>query len=158
MKKYINELEPKEIIENPKKGLSIESDGTSNQYFMIDNIICYLNSEGELFINASLPCYEQGLYFKIGKKPLEKIDELKGNKMSEDIFDLNDIDDLPDILRNQVGLSLSFTRKLIMLFKIADRPLTTNELTVGYYRKFNEVKTKRQIILKLNQISTGLNK
>lgn len=46
MKKYINELAPKEIIKYLKKGLSIESDGNSNQYFMIDNLICYLNSEG----------------------------------------------------------------------------------------------------------------
>lgn len=37
---------------------------------MIDNIICYLDSEGELFINASLPCYEHGLYFKI-EEPFE---------------------------------------------------------------------------------------
>lgn len=81
MKKYINELEPKKIIENLKKGLSIESDGTSNQYFMIDNLICYLNSEGELFINASLPCYEHGLYFKI--EPLEKIDEFVSIKIKK---------------------------------------------------------------------------
>ena len=78
--------------------------------------------------------------------------------MATDVFDIKNIDDLPEDVLEEIGLSVSFTSKLVMLFRIANRPLTLNELTVGYYRRFNEIKTKRQIILKLNQISTGPDK
>lgn len=78
--------------------------------------------------------------------------------MIKDIFDIKNIDDLPEDVLEEIGLSVSFTSKLVTLFKLANRPLTINELTVGFYRKFNEIKTKRQITLKLHNLSTGSNK
>lgn len=78
--------------------------------------------------------------------------------MEIDVFDIKNIDDLPEDVLEEIGLSVSFTSKLISLFKIANRPLNVNELTVGYYRKYNEIKTKRQITLKLHKLSTGSNK
>ena len=42
-----------------------------------------------------------------------------------------------------------FAQNILKLFNEAGRNLTINEITVAYYRKFKEIKTKRQIMVKL---------
>lgn len=64
------------------------------------------------------------------------------------IFDTYNVDDLPKELQETVKAD-SFENRIIELFKIANRPLHINEVTAAYYRKYGELKTKRQIIVKL---------
>lgn len=75
--------------------------------------------------------------------------------MTEDIFDIKNIDDLPEQL--QEAVKKEFDNNIIELFKIAERPLHINEVTVAYYRKYGIEKTKRQITIKLCNMSRQIN-
>lgn len=68
--------------------------------------------------------------------------------MTENIFDLTDVSDIPDEISTELTYDV-FAQNILTLFNKAGRNLTINEITVGYYRLFKEVKTKRQIMLKL---------
>jgi len=68
--------------------------------------------------------------------------------MKEDIFNLEDLRDLPYEITCDLRYD-TFFYKLLELFAIASRDLTVEELTVGYYRNFGEIKTKKQIMAKL---------
>lgn len=50
-----------------------------------------------------------------------------------------------------------FAQNILKLFELAGRNLDINEVTVGYYRKFKEVKTKKQIMVKLCNMARGKN-
>lgn len=65
MKQYLKDLSAKKIIENLKKGLSIENDNIADRYFMIDNIICHLDHYGNLYINSSLPFCKHEWFFEV---------------------------------------------------------------------------------------------
>lgn len=65
MKKYLKDLELKDIIENLKKGFQIKNDVDNCKFFMVDNIICFLDFEGDKFINSGIPCSEDIWYFEI---------------------------------------------------------------------------------------------
>lgn len=77
-----------------------------------------------------------------------------------DIFDLSSIDDIPEKVKEGISIDI-FAVRIIELFEIAKRPLNVDELTVGYYRKFNSVdeegKTKRQITVKVYNMSKEKN-
>lgn len=75
--------------------------------------------------------------------------------MTEDIFDIRNTDDLPEQL--QEAVKKEFDNNIIELFKIAERPLHINEVTVAYYRKYGIKKTKRQIMTKLYNMSRQIN-
>lgn len=69
-------------------------------------------------------------------------------KMTENIFNLTDISDIPDEISTDLNCD-DFGRNILTLFNKAGRNLSVDEITVGYYRQFNEIKTKRQIMVKL---------
>ena len=61
------------------------------------------------------------------------------------IFEITD--DLPDVLKSELtGVKETKIARLIALLKIANRPLTLNEIIIGYYRKYNEVITRKKAI------------
>lgn len=68
--------------------------------------------------------------------------------MTENIFDLTDVSDIPDEISAELSNDV-FAQNILTLFNKAGRNLTIDEITVGYYRQFNEIKTKRQIMVKL---------
>ena len=69
-------------------------------------------------------------------------------KMTENIFDLTDVSDIPAEISTDLTHDV-FAQNILKLFKEAGRKLTVDEITVGYYRQFKEIKTKRQIMVKL---------
>ena len=84
-----------------------------------------------------------------------------------DIFNLSDVNDVPEQIREDLGQD-QFAQEIIKLFKIANQPLTINEVFIGHYRLFSArktedgyyapkpgitPKTKRQITLKLYNMS-----
>lgn len=77
-----------------------------------------------------------------------------------DIFDLSSIDDLPQRIKDGINID-AFATRILELFEIAQRELSIDEITVGYYRKFKEIdkegKTKRQITVKLYSMSKEKN-
>lgn len=71
------------------------------------------------------------------------------NRVKEkDLFDLTDVSDIPAEISSELSNDV-FAQNILKLFNKAGRNLTINEITVGYYRQFNVIKTKRQIMLKL---------
>ena len=80
------------------------------------------------------------------------------NKESEeeDIFDLFSIDDIPADIAEGLNTDV-FAKRIIELLKFAGRPLSVDELTVGFYRKYkgeeDGKKTKRQVTLKAYNMS-----
>jgi len=70
----------------------------------------------------------------------------------DNLFDLNNISDIPVEIKQELNRD-SFAEQIVELFNIANRELNVDEVTVGYYRKFNEIKTKRQIMTKLYNMS-----
>ena len=68
--------------------------------------------------------------------------------MTENIFDLTDVSDIPAEISTDLTHDV-FEQNILTLFNKAGCNLTIDEVTVGYYRQFNEIKTKRQIMVKL---------
>ena len=76
--------------------------------------------------------------------------------MTENIFDLTDISDIPDEISTELNCDV-FAQNILTLFNKAGRNLTIDEITVGYYRQFKEIKTKRQIMVKLYSMARARN-
>ena len=76
--------------------------------------------------------------------------------MTENIFDLTDISDIPDEISTDLNYDV-FAQNILTLFNKAGRNLTIDEITVGYYRQFKEIKTKRQIMVKLYSMARARN-
>ena len=80
----------------------------------------------------------------------------KQESKEKDIFDLFSIDDIPADIANGINTD-TFAKRIIELLKLAGRPLSVDELTVGFYRKYKDendgIKTKRQITLKAYNMS-----
>ena len=72
--------------------------------------------------------------------------------MTENIFDLTDVSDIPNEISTELNCDV-FGQNILTLFNKAGRNLTIDEITVGYYRQFNVIKTKKQIMLKLYNMS-----
>ena len=68
--------------------------------------------------------------------------------MTENIFDLTDVSDIPAEISTDLTHDV-FAQNILTLFNTAGRNLTIDEINVGYYRQFNVIKTKRQIMVKL---------
>lgn len=77
-------------------------------------------------------------------------------KMTENIFDLTDVSDIPEEISAELSNDV-FAQNILTLFNKAGRNLTIDEVTVGYYRQFNEIKTKRQIMVKLYSMARARN-
>ena len=77
-------------------------------------------------------------------------------KMTENIFDLTDVSDIPDEISTELNCDV-FAQNILTLFNKAGRNLTVDEITVGYYRQFKEIKTKRQIMVKLYSMARARN-
>lgn len=70
------------------------------------------------------------------------------------LFDLGDIGDIPENLRKEIsGRADKFEQNICELFDLAERPLSIDEVSVAYFRKFKEEKTRTQIMNKLYQMS-----
>ena len=76
--------------------------------------------------------------------------------MTENIFDLTDVSDIPDEISTELNCDV-FAQNILTLFNKSGRNLTINEITVGYYRQFKEIKTKRQITVKLYSMARARN-
>ena len=76
--------------------------------------------------------------------------------MTENIFDLTDVSDIPEEISAELSNDV-FAQNILKLFKEAGRKLTVDEITVGYYRQFKEIKTKRQIMVKLYSMARARN-
>ena len=72
-----------------------------------------------------------------------------------DLFDLCNIEDIPEEIKIELNKD-PFADHIIELFDIAKRELSVDQVTVGYYRRFNEIKTKRQIMTKLYNMSKDI--
>ena len=79
----------------------------------------------------------------------------------ENLFDLFDLSDIPAELGEIKKDEMS--NRILELFKIADRELSVDEITVAYYRKYaknesdSDIKTKTQIMNKVYKMSRELN-
>ena len=69
-----------------------------------------------------------------------------------DIFNTDNVDDIPDIIRKGL-LSNALEQRILALFDIAKRDLNIDEITVGYYRKYGEAKSRRFFMLKLYRMA-----
>ena len=76
--------------------------------------------------------------------------------MTENIFDLTDVSDIPEEISTELSHDV-FAQNILTLFNKAGRNLTIDEVTVGYYRQFKEIKTKRQIMVKLYSMARARN-
>ena len=76
--------------------------------------------------------------------------------MKENIFDAIDVSDIPDEISTELNCDV-FAQNILTLFNKAGRNLTIDEITVGYYRQFKEIKTKRQIMVKLYSMARARN-
>ena len=76
--------------------------------------------------------------------------------MTENIFDLTDVSDIPVEISTELTYDV-FAQNILKLFNEAGRNLTINEITVAYYRQFKEIKTKRQIMVKLYSMARARN-
>ena len=76
--------------------------------------------------------------------------------MTENIFNLTDVSDVPAEISSELSYD-KFAQNILKLFELAGRNLDINEVTVGYYRQFKEVETKKQIMAKLSNMARGKN-
>lgn len=76
--------------------------------------------------------------------------------MTENIFDLTDVSDIPAEISTDLTHDV-FAQNILKLFNEAGRNLTINEITVAYYRKFKEIKTKKQITIKVYNMARARN-
>ena len=76
------------------------------------------------------------------------------------IFDLTNVDDIPENVKKDINIDL-FAKRIVELFVLANRDLSIDEITVAYYRKYkdddSDVKTKKQIMSKLYNMSRERN-
>jgi predicted transcriptional regulator len=63
-----------------------------------------------------------------------------------DIFDLSNIEDLPSNLVGQLKLASEIDDKVLNLFSMAKSPLNLTQLLVGFYRQYNEEKTRNYMM------------
>lgn len=77
-----------------------------------------------------------------------------------DLFDLTNVEDLPEKIKSDINVDL-FAKRIVDLFELAQRDLSIDEITVAYYRKYNEedmdIKTKKQIMSKVYNMSRERN-
>ena len=72
--------------------------------------------------------------------------------MTKDIFDMNNLEDLPENLRHELLLD-GKAAGIMSLIEKAGRPLNINELLVAYYREFGAVKTRNWMVQKCYKLT-----
>lgn len=60
------------------------------------------------------------------------------NATAIDLFSMEEVGDLPPEIQRAIGKSNSRSAKIANVCKRAGRPITINELVVGYYRLYGE--------------------
>lgn len=80
-------------------------------------------------------------------------------KTESDVFDLTDLSDLPQELRQELVVSKrdEFEKRLIELFKRAGRELNIDEIQAAYYRVHGEFKSRNKVTAKLYNMSRASN-
>ncbi len=70
------------------------------------------------------------------------------------LFDLNNIQDLPDTIKKELVSKRrgKLETRLLELFQLAQCPLNIDQIQVAYYRKYSDIKTRQQIMSKLYQM------
>ena len=64
----------------------------------------------------------------------------------KDIFDLNNLSDLPEELIREINLTTKVEKIILNLFLDGDGTLNLSKLIVGYYRKHDEIKTRQYMM------------
>lgn len=62
------------------------------------------------------------------------------------IFDLKNLDDIPQELIRELNIISKTNNNILWLFKNAGKNLNLTELLIGYYRKYDEVKTRQHMM------------
>lgn len=79
--------------------------------------------------------------------------------MTEDIFDLTNLSDLPEEIKAFAAVKErkkkadEYAEQISKLFAIAKRPLTLSEMIVGLYRQFNVKIRRKALTMKLFYMS-----
>ncbi len=75
--------------------------------------------------------------------------------MTIDIFNLDNLSDIPQQIRKDLKILSRdpFEKNIIMLFEKAGRELSIDEVTVAYYRAYQELKDRNKIMAKLYNMS-----
>jgi hypothetical protein len=73
----------------------------------------------------------------------------------ENIFNLEDLTDIPGDLRADLSFLKidKFHKGLISILELADRPVNLDEISIAYFRLFGEGKSRRDIMIKLYNMS-----
>jgi len=71
-----------------------------------------------------------------------------------DVFDLNNIEDIPDSTKNQLRINMirEGAQNLLLLFNIKEE-LSIDEIIVGFSRKYKEEKTRSWVSSNLHNLS-----
>lgn len=77
----------------------------------------------------------------------------------KDIFDIENTEDIPSEIKLTKSPSKYLEDRILELFSIANRYLSIDEVTVAYYRHFNNFKkkNKKQIMTKMYNMSRERN-
>lgn len=77
----------------------------------------------------------------------------------DSLFQMNDLSDLPDTLRNRLKEPRKIKKEepFVELFRLANRPLSFDEFIVAFYRKHKVVLDRREVINKLYALSQRRN-
>lgn len=70
---------------------------------------------------------------------------------NKDIFDLENVSDLPEDVRPAPCHAKS--ERILKLFEIANKPLSNEQLAVGYYRKYGEKLNRVNLSAYLNHMA-----
>lgn len=73
---------------------------------------------------------------------------VQDSREATDLFNTDNVDDIPDLIKNELVSNLT-EQRILALFDIANRELNLDEITVGYYRKYGEAKPRRFFMQKL---------
>ena len=77
-------------------------------------------------------------------------------RLATDIFNTDNLEDIPESIKKDL-LSNETEKRILELFDIANRPLNLDEITVGYYRKYGEIKARNFFIYKLRRMCNTSN-
>lgn len=70
------------------------------------------------------------------------------------LFDLSNTQDLPESIKKELVSKRrsKLESRLLELFELAGCPLNIDQIQVAYYRKYQDVKSRQQIMSKLYQM------
>lgn len=77
-------------------------------------------------------------------------------RLATDIFNTDNLEDIPEKIKKELS-SNETEKRILELFDIAKRPLNLDEITVGYYRKYGEIKSRNFFMNKLYRMCNTSN-